>query len=263
MLPVYEAYEFIEVLKGGRTKPWLVLVRVQGIPIPFVVKLFTEEEIERDQKVTKEVLGSVLAREFDLPTPEAALIRISSSLIEQIRDQEPYFQLAQRDHKIMFGCAYLEKEYLSTASFSIESLDKYDGIDSIFAFDCLIKNFDRGIYKPNVILHENEFYLIDHESSLKIGIRDIQNFKSGQVNKIFQNHLFLGYLSAKSQDQLFDLFVEYLRMLNLAELDSYLSQLQQHKHPVGNIALPKQYLSMVKQDIPRFIRILYKLVSHA
>lgn len=41
MLPVYKAISFQRVLeKGGRTKPWLVLVQTEEKVAPYVVKLF-------------------------------------------------------------------------------------------------------------------------------------------------------------------------------------------------------------------------------
>ncbi len=68
MLPIYEARNFIQVLEiGGHTKPWLVEVEIQGKLYPFVLKLYTSEQIESRNCVTAEVIGNILATMFDLP----------------------------------------------------------------------------------------------------------------------------------------------------------------------------------------------------
>ncbi|HUB59622.1 MAG TPA: hypothetical protein VL978_02905 [Puia sp.] len=87
MLPVYRAISFQRVAeKGGRTKPWVVLVDA-GISVePYVVKVFTPELIQEKDSVTREVLGNVLARQFDLNVPNAALIDFDDDFKDSVRD---------------------------------------------------------------------------------------------------------------------------------------------------------------------------------
>ncbi|HEX8677926.1 MAG TPA: hypothetical protein VF700_11930, partial [Segetibacter sp.] len=60
MLPIYKAISFQAILeKGGRTKPWLVLVNTQQSYEPYVVKLFDTDFIEKRDPVANEVLGNI------------------------------------------------------------------------------------------------------------------------------------------------------------------------------------------------------------
>jgi hypothetical protein len=77
LLPVYPAISFQSVLSGGRTKPWLILADTgNGIPVPYVMKIFKTHNLEARDHVTAEVVGNILATAFDLPVPRAAFIEI-------------------------------------------------------------------------------------------------------------------------------------------------------------------------------------------
>ncbi|KAA6342312.1 hypothetical protein EZS27_009931 [termite gut metagenome] len=40
-LPIYKAISFNAILdKGGHSKPWVVMVDLEGVPKPYVVKLY-------------------------------------------------------------------------------------------------------------------------------------------------------------------------------------------------------------------------------
>ena len=87
MLPIYQAESFRRVLdKGGRTKPWLILVRTEAGTVPYVVKLFEPNAIADRDAVANEVLGNILAREFQLPVPQAALIEFNDTFLATVSD---------------------------------------------------------------------------------------------------------------------------------------------------------------------------------
>jgi hypothetical protein len=109
MLPVYKAISFQRVLeKGGRTKPWIVLVQTdQGI-VPYVVKLFEPAFVEERDPVANEVIGNTLAREFGLPVPKAALIDLDEDFVSTIRNPRLLEVLDLRDGRLKFGSELLE-----------------------------------------------------------------------------------------------------------------------------------------------------------
>jgi hypothetical protein len=48
MLEICSAKKFIKVLEeGGHTKPWLLEALVKDSPVPVVMKLYSEEQINR------------------------------------------------------------------------------------------------------------------------------------------------------------------------------------------------------------------------
>jgi hypothetical protein len=52
-LPIYEAVGFQQILdRGGHSKPWVVLVNMDGSPRPYVVKLYKTIDIEARNKMT-------------------------------------------------------------------------------------------------------------------------------------------------------------------------------------------------------------------
>lgn len=151
MLPVYEGLQFDRILeKGGRHKPWLILVNAENNLTLYVVKLFSFRETEKRDPVLNEVLGHVLAKEFGLKTPDAALINLDEEFIRSIDDPviEEIFQNA--DPHIKFGSKYLYPviEYRAGSLLAAE-IKQHTEIDSVFAFDVLIRNGDRNNIRPN------------------------------------------------------------------------------------------------------------------
>jgi hypothetical protein len=146
MLPVYKAISFIKILdKGGRTKPWLVFVNTGSKIKPYVVKIFDTQLIEERDSVTNEVLGNIIAKEFELPVPQVAFIDMDYDSIQTFRDFTLIDLLGSTDDRLKFGTEYLEGfVQFNTALFAISESKKIIDIDSVFAFDNLIRNADRG-----------------------------------------------------------------------------------------------------------------------
>jgi hypothetical protein len=111
MLPVYKVTSFIKVLeKGGRTQPWVVTVDAGGEIRQFVLKIFDEEAEDKRGHVVNEVLGYALAKQFDLPIPQA-LIECDPIFIQKVPHHliEMY---EERDKRIKFGIEYVKDSIL-------------------------------------------------------------------------------------------------------------------------------------------------------
>ncbi len=77
-LPICNATSFNGViLKGGHSKPWVVSVKTANGLKPFVVKLYRTIDIEVRNKMAAEIFGCLFAKEFDLYTPESAIIEFT------------------------------------------------------------------------------------------------------------------------------------------------------------------------------------------
>jgi hypothetical protein len=266
MLPVYHAISFQRVLeKGGRTKPWLVLVNTGERVQPYVVKLFDSALIEKNDSVANEVIGNVLAREFELPVPNAALIEMNEEFVQTVHDPELVEVLREKDDRIKFGSALLDGFFrFESAAISLSEVRKMVEIDSVFAFDNLIRNPDRNSLKPNILVRSKEAFLIDHELGFEISpesIRDLDNWKWSQ--RYYRHHLFYEYLKNTAHREKMDYFGEFhecLKLLNINALKPYYEQLRQQGFSTAKHEMTIDYLFQMKQKSANFVNLLRGLI---
>jgi len=259
MLPVYEAVGFERILTmGGRTKPWLIFVSNGGNPLPFVVKLFTSEQIKKRSSVECEILGNVLAKEFDLPVPAAALVHFPKSFIKNL-PFEAQIVLTNVDNRIKFGTFLIEPAnpfFPSLPKWLIQS--KID-IESAFAFDNLIRNRDRGMYKPNILLSTNEAFLIDHELGFERIEDAMVEFRDNLIDLGFsERHIFYPYLRRavkQTVSRYFDDFEEHLKYINIRKLNTCFLQLEEFGY-VTRKGIIAPYLNEMKQNSSTFVKLL-------
>lgn len=228
-IPIYTAIQIVEVIPelSGHTKPWVVVAHTPFGLKQFVVKMYTPTDVDKYNRVTKEVIGNILAREFDLAVPEIAFIEFDPSLVQNLPPamQE---QFDEADQRVKFATELLEGVSIANV-YLLKSF--YNGIveiDTLYAFDNLIRNADRGIAKPNLLLSSEKAYLIDHELAFEIekviGI-DFDHFSLD--DKFSKYHLFYHYLkSSHSKHLLFSDFEYYLEQLNVNRLVPYFTQLK-------------------------------------
>ncbi len=209
LLPVYEAIEFLAKTEGGTTHPWVVSVNESDKR--YVAKLFTNRQMEQSHSAAKEAFGNFLAREFDLPVPDAALIRFGEQFRETLHQAEQE-ELAAKHPGLKFGCALHEgMELLTPDYFENPRGDDYE-VGSIFAFDSLVRNIDRGgpRKKPNLLFRDTDFLLIDHELILPFadsqGSDLILNEIGGETHNWsykYEHHLFYNMLKNKKTRKIY------------------------------------------------------------
>ena len=230
MLPIYEAIDVIEVINEnvGHTKPWVVLAKTPEGLKSFVTKLYTTEQVDQFNCITKKVMCNLLAREFELNVPPCALIEIPEYLALKL-PPETQQQFDNADYRLKFATLYLDNVNSAIPGFPLQYFKKRVQMDTLFAFDNLIRNGDRGRYKPNLLFSAKEVFLIDHE--LALSNQDIVNIDLNTLqleDKFTKYHLIFPYLKkAKVQykKNFFNDFSEYLRILNLNKLTPYFNQL--------------------------------------
>jgi hypothetical protein len=266
MLPIHKAISFVAVLeKGGRTKPWLVLVHTGEQVEPFVVKLFDSEEIAVRDSVVNEVMGNVLAREFQLPVPQAALIEMGPDFIRTIPEPRLVTHLANFDHRVKFGSQQLQAvDRINPQGLSLADLRRMIEVDSVFAFDVLIRNPDRNFVKSNLLVRQNEAYLIDHELGFEITAGCGKELDDWQwKDRFYRYHIFYEHLKHASQGQKAEFFHEFqecLRLLNVDVLQGYWNQLADHGYPAGRRDLVMGYFEEMKQKSAKFVSLLKGLI---
>lgn len=265
MLPVYKAISFDKIIKkGGRTLPWSVLVDTpQGIK-PYVVKMFTAELVEKRNSVCNEVLGNVLAREFDLRVPNAALIEMEVDFEMTIKTDEAQEQYDLADERIKFGTELIEGNYLFNMAFTKRQASKMIELDTLFAFDNMIRNRDRNSGKPNLLVKGDSAFLIDHELGFEIDVKTLEDYLNGTWEEAFYRyHIFYNYLKKSRKSQkvgYFEEFHEYLRTLNINMLNNYFQQLHKHGYNISFQPILNSYLYELKQNSSNFVNLLKKII---
>lgn len=262
-------------LKGGSTKPWSVSCieenAVNITLIPCVVKLFTPNNVSQSCHIAKEFICSELAREFDLDTPESYIIDLNDSYFKRTLNSADINEL-QAKHQ---GATFCSK--LVNASLLNEDLKKppftISDCATLFAFDCMIMNADRGGHhnKANLLLDDDGFILIDHELCLHFIDGDADDaFKSilNQFNEnswppIYHRHLFYAKLkSYRGQKKfLFDTFKEYLDRIDVRKIELLIEELKEYGIDVGGSHRLIQYLYSLKQNANKYCLIMLSLIS--
>jgi len=261
--------------KGGSTKPWKIITinpqHGQLLETPYVLKLFTANNVRQQNSIGKEFLGNFLASEFDLIAPECGIIQLTKPFLDTLEKH----QVNEYAHKHqgytfasrLFNDAILYNENMPR-SFPIKEYA------NVFAFDCLTLNTDRGGYrnKPNILVDDDGFILIDHE--LTFAFSDSQNRKAFEfvINNISNNtispfaydrHVFFKVLKQYrgSKKNIFDESREYIRNLNINAVNDYISTLEKYDIKVGSKVLINDYLSYIKQNSDKYINTLLTVVS--
>ena len=227
-IPVYTAIQIDRKPideKSGHTKPWVVTAATPNGLTPYVVKLYNNKQVDDFHCVINEIIGNVLAQEFGLQVPQLALIDIPEILTANL-STEMQDQLEYADHRLKFATLQLKGVNIAIPGLDKRQLTKRINLDTLYAFDNLICNRDRGTGKPNLLLGDEGAYLIDHELCFeeKLMYSDIENTV---IEQVFTNyHLFYPYLKrAVKKQTFFDEFSLYLRELRPASLNPYFREL--------------------------------------
>ena len=267
MLPELNAIAFeYQITFESRTHPWVVLAQTNGLaPEPYVVKLFSKDEVEKNYALAKEVFATALANEFELSRPGPALINLNTAEFLSTLSNDFVQQIYAKDHRVKFGCRYINGTFPFNDNLPLSYYDQFDDIDSIFAFDNFIHNTDRNKGKPdNIRFKESNYYLIDHEYSLAVTQNILDEFDNGKWVYEFANHIFYHYLLLqKDKSGYFEHFENKLTTFNPDFLDSYEVQLQKHqfKPPYNDYQLLKSYLNQIKRKSKTFIKLLERICS--
>lgn len=258
-LPIYKATSFNDIiLKGGHSKPWVVSVNTKKGLKPFVVKLYRTIDITARNKMTAEIFGCLLAKEFDLPTPEPAIIEFSEEFRMTLsKKSEEILNLL--DERAKFGTEYYEGSFLFAPQIPIDEANNIIPTDTLYAFDYFICNRDRTQNKPNLLIKEGQGILIDHEMALEINQQTFSNLNEGKWDNRYQYHLFHSALKNNTSTEKKDYFNEfefYLQSLSINKYDEIFQQLKDLGFTDLKEDLIKEYFTLVIRNPRKFIAIL-------
>jgi len=229
MLPIYDALDFIDCIPEvvGHTKPWVILAKKNKDVKKFVVKLYGVQQVESNY-LCNEVICNILSREFGLNSPPAALINFPE-YFQMNLTPELQIQLINSDPRLKFATELIENKVSYISGLKKSQILKRISIDTLYAFDNMIRNADRGQQKTNLLITPQTAFLIDHEFVLnKREISGI-NFNSFHIDdKFTRYHIFYNFLKnsrRKTKAEYFGEFSEYLRYANFNHLNPYFKQL--------------------------------------
>jgi len=253
-------------MQGGRTKPWLILVETDNYGIqPYVMKLFDTINLNARDHVTAEVIGHVLAGEFDFNVPEAAFIEVDEDFLSTIKDDELLRIIEHKDSRLKFASALVNGNQLFNSALEKKDVEKVLDIQTLFAFDNFIRNRDRNNNKPNMLLKADELYLIDHEMGLELDDATIVDFQAGNWdNRFLDYHVCHDYLynaSERAKAKYFGAFEEYLRNVNLNKLAPYFRQLNDLGYSDDRHSMIKDYFEEIKNNSTKFVNLLKQGVN--
>lgn len=261
--------------QGGSTKPWCVTGvdpnELEPTEISSVVKIFSTAHAVGARSIAKEFICNHLAGEFDLDVPTSYLVNLSEEAFLNTLQPKDRDRLKDKH----FGPTYCSRllnaslvimELRSTA-FSIQDCA------TLFAFDCLILNQDRGGHrnKPNLLTDDEGFILIDHELTFHfLDSEDdgpynavMNEYNNSSWPAMYTKHLFYARLKnyGGSKKMLFNTFQEYLGRLDVNKLHKLIVELQENGIEVGTSKLLIDYLRALKQNPHKFCNLMLGLIS--
>lgn len=127
-------------------------------------------------------------------------------------------------------------------------------LETLYAFDNMIKNADRGQMKTNLLIDKNTAYVIDHELALKPSeINDISKVEELPHHKFTKYHLFYLFLKrGKHKNGYFEEFREYLVHLKLLKLDPYYNALEREDFQ-PNQQIINDWISEIQRNSNTFV----------
>lgn len=266
MIKVYKALSFQGIINGGKTSPWLVLVNAEGTVKPFVVKLFDREKHFEGDALSREVIGNVLAKQFGLDVPQCALIDMEDpAFASSILNNKALERFRSLKIKIAFGTAYLYPHFCFFYDiFRSTAPTEHFKIDSVFAFDIMIRNTDRNYQRPNLLVHGGLTYLIDFESSFQLRKDSLGDILARiKTHTFYYMHVFHSLLcnwEADKKEKLFEDFFTRLASADFSILDAYMAQLQDIGFVIQQYQQITAHLEAVKQDRLLFYNALRSLI---
>ncbi|WP_286733059.1 MULTISPECIES: HipA family kinase [Sphingobacterium] len=287
-----EVTTLIEVMKGGSTKPILVAaLNNEGIFAHYVVKLYKTKHERSAYPTFKECVVNYLIDEFELRTPKCYLAKIPEYIIQSGSKKVTQFKM-ENVQQYSLNERKLSFEYIkaSTAGFNDQFEFSISEYATIYAFDFFILNVDRGGQnnKPNLMIDDEGFFLIDHEltfnflnnsnlddvgEDLHLDSSDLHSddiivferikslIQQGKTNYNFRKHLFFNKLKQDFDPRIFDDFIFLLEDLSIIKFKLYIKHLEGNGIICPSSNLLIDYVKFVQENIVSFETSLYNSLS--
>ena len=260
--------------QGSSTKPWVVFAIERNdefiqSPQPYVVKLFSKKNVIQQPCIAKEFICNILAKEFDLITPDSGIINLHDKKFAKTLNRTNRNELFSKHQGLTFA-SKLHDGFIVNPNIMVT--EDYEMMARIYSFDCLVLNLDRGGQrnKPNLMICGEDFMLIDHEltfSFIDYNNKDTLDIILDNLNKLnflhqFKSHLFYKNLINYKGDKenIFNTFIEYLKHININKINKVVEELRSNNISIKESHYLIEYLNAVKKDSEKFRLILIKSI---
>ena len=163
-IPIIVAEAILKALTESANKPFVVLGidKSELIKGEYVVKLNSSERMSIEADL-REFLASLIAIELGIPTPHPAIIEVRKEFVETRKGFDDYLRF-KRSIGVNFGNKFLGENVIQFMPRYAESFKNFIKVlQEIFIFDIFIENSDRSYEKPNLLIKDDEIFVIDHE----------------------------------------------------------------------------------------------------
>ncbi len=222
-------------------------------PELFSLKLFSAKDLSQKNYIAHEILGTYLAKEFELRTPNVALIETDEIFLSTVpKSQKQDFIKCPVGLK--FASRFLEEAIEYQDVLQMRYLTK-DDIAILLAFDMMIFNADRTHSKPNLLISEQKFHLIDHERAF-----GYDTFQMSNISYLIKEHLLfkkMKKLVSQRGIDVFDSFRFYLEGLRFVGLEQLLDELERLELSGKSQRDYMAYLKKLQHQSDKFINLLY------
>jgi hypothetical protein len=160
------AFEYRKRLKGGRSRPMLVVCLDDAGDEHQVVLKLREVPVSDHSfgpaSLACELVCAILARMAGLSVPDYAVVRINDKrgFIRSVPDREARQELGSSLGE-NFGSKYLEDHANYIPALPMGSVGRMR-LEGVLAFDAYVLNNDRKASNPNLIVRGDSIVLIDH-----------------------------------------------------------------------------------------------------
>lgn len=238
------------IIKGGSTKPLLIRAENDNGDInPYVLKLYKKDNVANNFTIAKEILVTELALEFNLPVPQYGIIEFDLELLKDFYSDN---EISLFNDGYKFCSLYYDSYVIYSPIVNVYFLKEYH-MENVFAFDNIILNTDRGGFrnKPNLLIGDKDFLLIDHELTFPfinchVNLDNIDYMNSFNTY-YYKHHIFYDKLTKRrNRNKIFDEFYENIRILNTSKFNDIFAQLENLGIEYGKKEFIFDYLDWIK-----------------
>ncbi|WP_421930235.1 HipA family kinase [Nitratireductor rhodophyticola] len=218
--------------------------------------------------LANELIGSLLAADLGLPVCKPFLVRIDRDFLEAVTDPSLKMRL-QNSCPVAFGSEHAGVQWRRWLPSDRLSRNQIDQAISVLAFDGFIGNSDRSPRNSNMLVKDQLWRLIDHESAFRFRMKlfpRCEPWSPGNLAMMCNygadsEHIFAQQLSGKRELDLTPIRAQWadLSDVRLAQYDAVLPSEWDGVRPFITEAL--EHIKRVRDQIDHCIREVERVLS--
>lgn len=223
--------------------------------------------------IASEIIVHGLAIHFEIATPEIASIEVPKALWKNVSQSNPpasdhlLNSLNKMQKSTSFGSSWIQIELESPLLIDPVREKRLDQITKIFALDALIYNCDRTTITPNLLSHDNKYWVIDHEKAFSFlngkDLSDDQRCKFHRPNSeecFLLDHIFYPQLK-RYKDLDPSEFVMKLANLSDKIIDEIFQQIPYEHRKDQDLEKIKRHLSYFRENAEEFQKNILRILA--